>query len=109
MKTYTFVLLVFAGSLPISWSWSFRKPKLPFLIPSPKYEPRRKIVDVKGIKTYEVGTDNQRLLLIGIHDVFGLNWNNNVKQIADNLADGGYRVSLPDFYNGNAWTAGKYS
>jgi len=59
---------------------------------------------VATMDTYETGWVEASKVLIGVFDIYGFNpGNNNTRQIADRLADYGYRVVIPDWFHGQPW------
>lgn len=71
------------------------------------YEPRGALVTIGNLSVYEYEAPNNvnnKRLLIGVHDIYGLRYD-NLKQVTDQMAiqSGGFRAILPDFYRGDAW------
>jgi hypothetical protein len=84
-----------------AWNCPVDKPTT--LIPNGEYKPRGKLTEAVGMTIYEVGPNTSTHLLIGIHDIFGVGPNTNCVEVSDILADGGFKVALPDFFHGEPW------
>ncbi|EPY53977.1 dienelactone hydrolase family protein [Schizosaccharomyces cryophilus OY26] len=67
---------------------------------SGSYTFQGKEINFGGLNTYAVGCPSNKKVLVGVLDVFGLS--EQIKIGADKLAQAGYTVYLPDFFEGSA-------
>ncbi|CAM9397345.1 unnamed protein product [Chrysoparadoxa australica] len=54
---------------------------------------------MEGIDVYKVGSGPNAIIVV--YDIFGMGM--QVKQVCDVLADAGFNVAMPDFYEGAPW------
>ncbi|EPX72452.1 dienelactone hydrolase [Schizosaccharomyces octosporus yFS286] len=64
-------------------------------------------MDFGGLRTYAVGCPSNKKVLVGIMDVFG--FSEQIKIGADKLAQSGFTVYLPDFFDGAALPVNAFS
>lgn len=66
------------------------------------------MVNIGNLTVYEyeapLNNLNNKRLLIGVHDIYGLRYE-NLKQVTDQMAiqSGGFKAVLPDFFRGDTW------
>jgi len=65
------------------------------------YIPRGVIQNLDGLSVYTIGQGEKAIILI--HDIFGVD-SGRTKEICDQLADAGYLVVMPDFFEGDGET-----
>ncbi|KAJ3040669.1 hypothetical protein HDV00_010562 [Rhizophlyctis rosea] len=63
------------------------------------YTPKGHMTTIAGFDTYAVGDPSSQKAIIGVYDVFGLDFP-QVKQGADMLSTRGYYVVIPDLFRG---------
>uniref|UniRef100_A0A0G4I3T4 Dienelactone hydrolase domain-containing protein n=1 Tax=Chromera velia CCMP2878 TaxID=1169474 RepID=A0A0G4I3T4_9ALVE len=76
--------------------------RVPALEDPSKYEKKGKIEEIEGVKTYIVGEPSKNAVFV-IADVFGYDSGRHFG-IADQLADEGYYVVMPDLFEGDRLT-----
>jgi len=67
------------------------------LIVKSNYNAKGVMVEVNGLKIYESRDKTPTRLIFVVYDIFGYSDNNNIRQVADKVAQAGFRIAMPDF------------
>jgi len=77
--------------------------RLPALIPPSTYKGQGSSVDLNGLKVYITGSQKNTKAIVVLADVLGMESGRH-KGIADQFADAGYYVVMPDLFHGDTLT-----
>ncbi|KAG8370173.1 hypothetical protein BUALT_Bualt14G0089700 [Buddleja alternifolia] len=65
------------------------------------------VEEIGGLKSYVTGNQHSKLAILMIADAFGYEVQ-NLRKLADKIADSGFLVVVPDFYYGDQYTPEKF-